>query len=358
MFQYYHIRSRSVKYWSQDNATFHPFGTLLSTALRPLRSAHQLAAMAQDWTQRVQPAVLAVLCPVVSTRDARTPRRDRGVAMRRRIYATNAERQRAYRNRLTPLGALPEPFYQDDRITIYCGDCTALLSLLTADSVDLVLTDPPYNVSTSDNSGNLPYKTKGGKVSRKLRHFGTWDLGWSVADLLTPALRLLRPGGSLVSFTSDHIISDYYRFPGYEDRGGMTWIKANPPVRMRATGYRPGIEHLVWLARPGGPVTWHGGGVTINTFTYPICAGHERFKKDDGTAIHPTQKPLRLVSDLLRLHSNSDDLILDPYAGTGTTLAAAKRMGRRAIGIERDERYCELAAQRLCQDVMDLEVAA
>jgi DNA modification methylase len=275
--------------------------------------------------------------------------------MRERIYATNAERQRAYRARHA---ALPPPYYQDAYTTLYHADCATVMPLLLAASIDLILTDPPYNVSTADASGNLPYKTKGGKVSRKRRHFGAWDHGWSVATLLRPALRLLRPGGSIVSFTSDHIISDYYRFPGYEDRGGMTWIKTNPPVRMRATGYRPGIEHLVWLARPGGPVTWHGGGGTINTFTYPICAGHERFKQDDGTAMHPTQKPLRLVCALLRLHSNANDLILDPYAGTGTTLDAAKRMGRRAIGIERDESYCRLVAERLAQDVLDLKEAA
>jgi DNA modification methylase len=279
--------------------------------------------------------------------------------MRQRQYANSADRQRAYRERKRNAPALanitlPAPYYQDEWVTLYCGDCTALLPFLAPGSIDLVLTDPPYNVSTADASGNLPYKTKGGKVSRKLRHFGDWDRGWSVADLLAPALRLLRPGGSLVSFTSDHIISDYYRFPGYEDRGGMTWIKTNPPVRMRATGYRPGIEHLVWLARPGGAVTWHGGGGTINTFAYPICAGHERLKKADGTALHPTQKPIKLVKDLIRLHSNTGNLILDPYVGVGTTLVAAKRMGRRAIGIERDEAYCNQAAARLAQAAMDL----
>src|SRR5262245_27149555 len=108
---------------------------------------------------------------------------------------------------------LPAPYYRDNHVTLYCGDSRSLLPLLTPESIDLTLTDPPYNVSTENNSGNLPYKTKGVRVSRKLRHFGAWDLGWAVADLLTPALCLLRLGGSLISFTSDQLITDYGRFP-------------------------------------------------------------------------------------------------------------------------------------------------
>jgi DNA modification methylase len=139
---------------------------------------------------------------------------------------------------------LPEPYYQDRWSTLYCGDSTVLLPLIAPGSIDLLLTDQPYNVSTADQSGNMPYKTKGGKVSREQRHFGAWDLAWSVAELLRPALNVLRPGGSLISFTSDQLITDFGRFGGFEDRRAMIWEKTNPSVRMRATGYRPGIEHL------------------------------------------------------------------------------------------------------------------
>ncbi len=270
--------------------------------------------------------------------------------MRQRAYATNSERQRAYRERKrnaadTAIVTLPAPYYQDDRITLYCGDCTTLLPLLSAGSVDLVLTDPPYGISEA--GGDILY----GDGYRKVQDFGAWDrAGWTPDLLLREAARLLLPGGSLIAFTSDLLLSRYLTSPYLARRGCMAWEKTNPVPKFRPS-YRAALEFIAWLAKPGAAVTWQGGGTTTNVFRYPICAGEERSE-------HPTQKPLRLIKRLLQLHSNAGDLVLDPFAGSGTTLAAAKLMGRRAIGIELDERYCLLAAQRLCQDVMDFEVAA
>jgi DNA modification methylase len=250
------------------------------------------------------------------------------------------------------------PYYQDERVVLYQGDSRVLLPLLPLERADLVLTDPPYNVTSGE--ADIAYHLHSGNRSVKRRDMADgagWDTDWQIADLLDLVLSLLRPGGSLIAFTSDRLLSDFLRYPGYMQRGTMVWAKTNPVTRFRATGYRSGNEYLAWLARPGAVVTWNGGGVTINRFDYPQCGGKERLRLPDGKALHLAQKPLRLLSDLLRLHSNEGDLVLDPYAGVGSTLVAAKYLGRRVIGIERDERYCAAAAGRLLQGVFDLEAA-
>jgi DNA modification methylase len=247
------------------------------------------------------------------------------------------------------------PYYDDGAITLYCADCQDILPLLDPDSIDLVLTDPPYNVTSGE--ADISYTLRSGKHSVKRRDMADgagWDTAWNISDLLNPVLPLLHPGGSFISFTSDRLLSDFLRYPGYEQRGTMVWAKTNPVTRFRATGYRSGNEYLAWLARPGAAVTWNGGGVTINRFDYPQCGGKERLRQRDGKALHLAQKPLRLLHDLLRLHSNEGNLVLDPFAGVGSTLVAAKYLGRRAIGIELNERYCEATAERLMQGVLAL----
>lgn len=247
------------------------------------------------------------------------------------------------------------PYYRDNSVTLYHGDSRVLLPAIAPEGVDLILTDPPYNVTSGE--ADIEYTLASGQRSYKRRDMAGgagWDTDWRIGALLDPSLAILRPGGSLIAFTSDRLLSDYLRFPGYEQRGTMIWAKTNPVTRFRPTGYRSGVEYIAWLARPGGAVTWHGGGGTVNLFRYPQCGGRERLRRPDGKSMHLAQKPLRLIADLLILHSNAQDLILDPFAGLGTTLVAAKHHNRRAIGIEIDERYCEAAAMRLAQEVLPM----
>ena len=227
-------------------------------------------------------------------------------------------------------------YYQDDACTILHCDCREVLPTLGA--VDLVLTDPPYNVRAGDVAieGRAPMK----------RDFGAWDEGWQAAPFCADVLPLVRAGGSLLAFTSDRIISEFRSADGWVPLVTIAWVKPNPAPQPRP-GYVSAVEWIVWLKKPGAAAVWNAGGYVPNVLHYPPCAGLER-------TIHPTQKPEALISDLLARHSSEGDLILDPFMGSGTTLVAAKRLGRKAIGIELNEKYCEIAAKRLAQAVLPM----
>lgn len=236
------------------------------------------------------------------------------------------------------------PYYSQDNLTIYHGDAREILPSLGSGIARLILTDPPYNVSEDDADikdlhGNAVY---GGQ-----RDFGQWDREWDPMDLLVPAERLLYTGGSLIAFCSDWLLSHYKQYDLLKSRGTMVWDKVNAPPSYRP-GYMSYTEWIVWLQKPGAPIVWNGGGAVSNILRFNRCSGGER-------TAHPTQKPLDLIENLMARHSHKGDLIIDPYMGSGTTLRAAKNLGRRAIGIELDERWCELAAKRLGQDVLNLE---
>jgi len=234
------------------------------------------------------------------------------------------------------------PYYTDGQIMIFHGDCREILPRLGTGTVRLVCTDPPYNVSLPDADITVE--------DRKdiQRDFGQWDQAWSPDLLLAESARLLYAGGSLLSFCSDKLVSSYLT-DGLKHRGTLVWEKTDPPPNFRS-GYVSATEWIVWCQKIGAPAVWNGGGAVRNILRYPIVKGNGSARLG-----HPTQKPLGLIIELIQRHSDRGDMILDPYMGVGTTLRAAKDTGRRAMGIELDERWCKLAAKRLGQDVLDLD---
>lgn len=252
---------------------------------------------------------------------------------------------------------MAEPYYEDDLVTLYHGDSdgssggTPVLAELGG-PVDAVITDPPYNVS-GERSGRVgttlgQLKRRDGSSRKVNRTFGDWDRTWMPGAFLEQVKRLLRNGGSLIAFTSEFLMGDYVA-SGLNHRNLIYWRKTNPTPAFKKL-YVRAVEMAVWQVKGSTGWTWNGGGYVPNVYDGPVPAGGE--SRD-----HPTQKPLWLMRTLIEQHTDQGDLILDPFAGSGSTLTAAKFLGRRVIGIEQDERYCEIAAKRLAQDVLPLEAS-
>jgi DNA modification methylase len=236
-------------------------------------------------------------------------------------------------------------YYQDEAVTIYHGDCREVLP--TLDRVDLVLTDPPYPNLKGGTVVNLSSGV--GK-----RHTNNRTVGTPWGDDLEPlsdAFALSR-FGALV-FCSFHSVAFVPSVVGSDGCALVTWYQRNamPPMN-NAPHFQ---TEFVWAFKKDSGLRWKA----LKTH-YDIprlqagCMATERFVDRNERATHPAQKPIALIKKLLAI---GGDLILDPYCGTGTTLRAAKDLGRKAIGIEIEERYCEIAARRMAQQVLDFATA-
>lgn len=226
-------------------------------------------------------------------------------------------------------------------VTLITGDCLDVLAGMEAESVDAVITDPPYAVSLKNEASEI---RRGARPSPIRLHLGDWDRGqFLVEPFMEEVERVLRPGGSIVAFTSEYLLAGFIASSLKHERVGA-WHKTNPTPQFRR-GYQQATELFVWQTKKGAPAYWGGNGVTHNVLEGPICQGEERTE-------HPTQKPLWLMKRLILNHCPPGGLILDPFMGVGTTCVAAQHLGRRAIGIELNPEYVEIAKKRLAQMVL------
>ena len=243
---------------------------------------------------------------------------------------------------------------------ILIGDCVAGMARLAAETVDLVFADPPYNLQLQ---GDLkrPDDSRVDAVDDdwdKFSSFAAYDdftRAWLVA-----CRRVMKPTATLWVIGSYHnifrvgaILQDL----GFWVLNDVVWRKSNPMPNFRGRRFTNAHETLIWAAREPG-----GKGYTFNyealkagnddvqmrsDWTFPLCTGEERLKGADGKKLHPTQKPEGLLARVILSSSRPDDLVLDPFCGTGTTGAAAKRLGRRFIGFEREGAYAKAAEKRI-----------
>src|SRR5215217_5602164 len=246
----------------------------------------------------------------------------------------------------------------DTRIVI--GDCVAEMSKLPAASVDLVFADPPYNLQLK---GDLkrPDESHVDAVNDdwdKFSSFAAYD-DFTRAWLLA-CRRLMKPSATLWVIGSYHNIfrvGAIMQDLGFWVLNDVIWRKTNPMPNFRGRRFTNAHETLIWAAREQS-----ARGYTFNyellkagnedvqvrsDWTLPLCTGEERLKGDDGKKLHPTQKPEALLARVILSSSRPDDLVLDPFCGTGTTGAVAKRLGRRFIGFERERSYAEAAETRI-----------
>ena len=238
------------------------------------------------------------------------------------------------------------------------GDCIEAMRSLPSASVDLVFADPPYNLQLG---GDLS-RPDGSHVDAVTDHWDQFD-SFAAYDKFTrewlgEARRVLKPNGSLWVIGSYHnifrvgaILQDL----GFWILNDIVWRKANPMPNFKGTRFTNAHETLIWASMgEKNRYTFNYRSMkTLNDelqmrsdWVLPICGGQERLKSG-GTKVHPTQKPEALLYRVMLATTNKGDVVLDPFFGTGTTGAVAKRLGREWIGCERESVYREAALERI-----------
>jgi site-specific DNA-methyltransferase (adenine-specific) len=241
---------------------------------------------------------------------------------------------------------LPDPYYRDERngITLYCGDCLHVLPYLEAASVDLLLTDPKYGISQPGVSHDGPP----GKGSRSFDFFEN-DTPHEANALALAARRLCLH--AMTETASAYWWVGHYTFgplvEAYSSEGWKTrflvWQKACPAPAPPGSGWPSAAELCVYAFKPGR--TWSHDGTNAPRSNVFVCDSYRH--GIPGKVGHPTQKPFGVVVPLIEASSCRCDTVLDCFSGSGTTGVSCLRTGRRFIGIEIEERYCEIAANRL-----------
>jgi len=243
--------------------------------------------------------------------------------------------------------------------TILIGDCIEHMNALPAGSVDLIFADPPYNLQL-EQSLTRPDQSKVDAVDddwdkfESFAHYDAFTRAW-----LKAARRLLKPDGALWVIGSYHNIFrvgaalqdlDFWLL------NDVIWRKANPMPNFRGTRFTNAHETLIWASKSQkSRVTFNYEAMKQanddtqmrSDWLFPICTGAERLTDTDGDKVHPTQKPEALLHRILNATTKPGDVVLDPFFGTGTTGAVAKKLGRHFIGIERDTTYVAAAQKRL-----------
>lgn len=239
------------------------------------------------------------------------------------------------------------------------GDCIRLMSQLPKNSVNLILTDPPYNAS---NGGvDLPDNKTGGayfKINEKWDKFNNFgDYLEFTKNWIKEADRVLVDDGSIMICCSFHNIGEVImtlKELNYKFLNLITWEKPNamPSITKRMLTYS--TEFVVWFAKGKkwkfnyeDMKKYNFGKQLRDVWRFSVCQGQERIKGDNGRSAHPTQKPLKLFERLIEMASKKEDIVLDPFIGSGTTAMASEILERRWIGIDSNPEYIKLANERI-----------
>jgi len=243
--------------------------------------------------------------------------------------------------------------------TILQGDCIAEMARLPDKSIDMIFADPPYNLQLG---GDL-FRPEGSRVDAvddewdKFESLGAYD-GFT-RDWLDQARRILKDDGTIWVIGSYHNIyrvGSLLQDADFWILNDIVWRKSNPMPNFRGTRFTNAHETLIWCSKSEkARYTFNYRAMKAlnddlqmrSDWLLPICAGPERLKGDDGAKAHPTQKPEALLYRILLACTKPGDVVLDPFFGTGTTGAVARRLGRRWVGIEKETAYVKVARERI-----------
>jgi modification methylase len=234
------------------------------------------------------------------------------------------------------------------------------MAKLPAASVDIVFADPPYNLQLASDL-KRPDDSRVDAVDDDWDKFASFSAYDEFTRLwLTACRRVMKPAATIWVIGSYHNIfrvGAVMQDLGFWILNDVIWRKSNPMPNFRGRRFTNAHETLIWASRDAD-----ARGYTFNyealkagnediqarsDWTLPLCTGEERLKNRSGKKLHPTQKPEALLARVILSSSRPDDLVLDPFCGTGTTGAVAKRLGRRFVGCELDAKYADAASRRI-----------
>src|SRR3954447_25145761 len=242
---------------------------------------------------------------------------------------------------------------------IMVGDCIELMRRLPPASVHAIFADPPYNLQLKGDLRRPDDSLVDGVDDEWDRFDGLPAYDAFTRAWLTEARRVLRKDGTIWVIGSYHNVfrlGSALQDLGFWVLNDVIWRKANPMPNFRGRRFTNAHETLIWAAR-GEESRYRFNYAAMKSLNddvqmrsdwfIPLCTGPERLRNEHGLKLHPTQKPEALLHRVLLASTNQDDILLDPFAGTGTTAAVAKRLRRRFIGIERHPAYAEAAIGRV-----------
>ena len=244
--------------------------------------------------------------------------------------------------------------------TIIKGDCVAALEALPDQSVDVIFADPPYNLQLG-GALHRPDQSLVDACDDEWDQFASFEAydAFTRAWLLA-CRRVLKPSGTIWVIGSYHNIfrvGATLQDLNFWILNDIVWRKTNPMPNFKGRRFQNAHETMIWATRDP-----KAKGYTFNydamkaanddvqmrsDWLFPICNGGERLKDADGKKVHPTQKPEALLARILMASSKPGDVVLDPFFGSGTTGAVAKRLGRHFVGIEREQSYIDAARERI-----------
>ena len=244
--------------------------------------------------------------------------------------------------------------------TIIKGDCVSALERLPEKSVDVIFADPPYNLQLEGDL-HRPDQSKVDAVDDawdQFESFAAYD-AFTRAWLLA-ARRVLKPNGTIWVIGSYHNIfrvGTTLQDLGFWILNDIVWRKTNPMPNFRGRRFQNAHETMIWASRDQAAKSYTFNYEALKAanddvqmrsdWLFPICTGGERLKDEKGAKVHPTQKPEALLARVMMSSTRPGDVVLDPFFGSGTTGAVARKLGRHFVGIEREQSYIDAASARI-----------
>jgi len=231
--------------------------------------------------------------------------------------------------------------FNADNYNIFNEDSRLFIKNIEDNSIDLILTDPPYNLANY-STGNIKMKWRK-DINNDL---ADWDRNdFNPKDWLNDFKRILKPSGNIFAFTSYNLLGKWHEIfdPEFDTFQFLVWHKTNPVPKIYKAGFLNSCELIICVWNKGHTWNFISQKEMHNFIESSICMGEERLKDPN----HPTQKPIKVLKHIVKIASNENDVVLDPFMGVGSSGVAALEMNRRFIGIEIEKEYFEAANKRL-----------